>query len=407
MEHDAKKSQDGWEVGSLALLDPTAHRDCIRFREVRGHVETRIQIGHRRYHPSWPSWEARDKELAAFFELRNLGVDLTELVSRKRAGEDAPDFMNLGPEGAIKFEDFCEKVFKPHRCKMAGWKQEDNRLKFILKEGSFSGRQIHTIRTKAIQTWYDRYASRPGVKSDNTRAHVLKVVRAVFELAARIKYLRENPALPVRVPEVPESTSRAYSLEETRRLYRAASEALRPWILFIVFTGLRPSEVKRLRVSDVDLTQRKITIRGTTDKNKGRDLYIHDDLFPFIEVAVSSIPNLPLVRNEDGSPATYSYYLFKKARKAANLEDLTFYEGRHTFRTRLGELENPYVDSEVADYLMGHKRRGMGRVYDHSKPFAKGREAIQRLPSISRSDPKPSPKVDKVVDNVEGAEKSA
>ncbi len=56
---------------------------------------------------------------------------------------------------------------------------------------------------------------------------------------------------------------------------------------------------------------------------------------------------------------------------------------------------------------MGHVRRGMGRVYDHSKPFMKGREAIRRLPSITSSAPEPTPEVDKVVDNGEGAEKSA
>ena len=69
-------------------------------------------------------------------------------------------------------------------------------------------------------------------------------------------------------------------------------------------------------------------------------LYLHDDLLPVLEVLAEAVPNLPLLRDEKGSQSPFPEHAWRKGRKAANLEDLRYYDLRHGFATRLLETSS-------------------------------------------------------------------
>ncbi len=354
----------------------------LKFIPRNGHIECRWQSGKRRHHRSWPTREALNSDLGAFFYMRELGITPADIVTKIGAGEDRSTLLNLGTEGAVGFEEFCRKFYTPDRSAKPSWPWEKRRLEQILRDPRFAGRQLHVIRTRDIQEWFDAYSHSAKVKSDNTRAHMLKVVRNIFKLATRLHYLRENPAREVRPPPIPETRARALTHQEAVRLYHAADDSLRPWILLTLHEGLRPAEISRLTVAQVDLRERRITVLGSTVKNRPRELYAHDDLVPFLEAAAASLPNVPLVRDDQGNPAPFPRAAFDRAREKAKLAGITYYMLRHTFCTRL--LETGTSSEELRAHLMGHKLAGMTSRYTHITP-AQVRDAIRKLTSVNGS----------------------
>jgi integrase len=345
---------------------------------------------------SWPSRESLETDLQAFFQMREIGLSLPELVSRVRGGQDPASFMNLGPQGPIEFEKYCQKIFMPQRQKLGGWPREEQRLEWIFKQGKFKGRELHTIRPKEVQEWYDGYSNRPEITSDNARANQLKVVRAIFKTATKLGYLIEDPASEVCLPAVPESSSRAPTYNETVRLYLAADPIVRPWFLLTLHAGLRPVEIVRLRVAHVNLEERRLTVIGRTVKNRSRDIFVHDDLVPVFKVLASAVPNLPLLRDEKDRPVPFPRHAWNRTVERAKVQDLTFYMLRHGFATRL--LETGTRDPETRAYLMGKRLRSTLSIYTHIS-FAQVREAIRRLPSVVHPASAPALKVDNKVDN--------
>lgn len=370
-------------------------QDSLNFVLRRNHVECQKQIGGKRVHLSWPTWEDRDKDLQALFEMRMKGYSLPEFLAQCNTAGNSSLVANIGPKGPVEFERFAQEVFPPHRkAQIQSWDWEEPRLLQFMTESAFKGRQLHTICEDELTSWYKSYSQRPTVTSDNTRGHMAKSIRALFKGAVELEYLRESPALKIKIPKIPNSTSRAYTIGEVVRLYLAADSVLRPWVLFPLYTGLRPpSEVERLTVGKVTLEERRLSIPdGGTRKSRARELYLHDDLMPFIEVAAAAIQNLPLFRNGEGKPAKFPRPAFDRARKAANLPDLTMYQLRHTFKTWL--FQTGTKNTEMLDYLMGHSQERMGGRYLHPS-LDDAREAIVKLPSILKavSPQKVQPKV--------------
>lgn len=358
-------------------------QSILTFIREGGHVECSKQLNGRRFHPSWPSWEALEADLAALFELRHRGFSLPQFLEQIGPTGDTSTLANIGKKGIIEFEEFARKVFVPARSKaIKSWEWEEQRFEQFVKESAFMGRKLHTVTDDELKAWYNEYKHREGINSDNTRGNMLKAVRALFKYAVEDNYIRRDPSLVLKLPRVPDSTARAYTHGEVLRLYAAADPHLRPWILVTLYTGLRPpSEVNRLTVGMVDLEERRISVpSGGTRKKRARDFYIHGDLVPFMDVAAKAVPNLPLFRDSKGRPAKFPRPAFDRARIKANLPEMKMYELRHTFKTWL--YQTGTRNQEMIDYLMGHVRRGIGAQYFHPT-MEEIRQAIVPLPSIT------------------------
>jgi integrase len=83
---------------------------------------------------------------------------------------------------------------------------------------------------------------------------------AVLKFAVKSKHLPTNPADGVELPRLPETEQRYLTHEQLHRV-AVASGRLRTLIFVLGYCGLRFGEAAALRVSDVDVSARRIRVR--------------------------------------------------------------------------------------------------------------------------------------------------
>jgi integrase len=222
-----------------------------------------------------------------------------------------------------------------------------------------------------------------------------------------------------RVKMLPQrsDTGRALDREDEERLLQAIAQSrspsLYPFFLLSLDAGLRPSETRALRRSNLRLTWRDGVIsqgeiivgRSKTEAGVGRvvpltrkacagltlwlarfpDASPETFVFPFHRVAVAGNERIPHVYDvkldKPMSPSSYATG-FKNARRKAGLS-FRFYDARHSFVTRLAE--NPTVSEETIRQLAGHVSTRMLSRYSHVRAQAR-RDAIATLEPAVASD---------------------
>jgi integrase-like protein len=218
-------------------------------------------------------------------------------------------------------------------------------------------------------------------------------------LAGRVRFLRERT-----------DSGRALSLEEEDKLLdaisRSPSPVLYPFFVLSLDAGLRPSESRALRRSDLTLRWNNgaiaegeiVVSRSKTDSGTGRvvpltnraynaltvwlsrfpDAGLDSYAFPFHRVGFAGNSRKPLIWDVDlNRPmGQWSYKgAFETARGKSGVA-CRFYDARHTFVTRLAE--NPAVSVETIRQLAGHVNDRMLARYAHIRVQAR-REAIATL----------------------------
>jgi len=119
-----------------------------------------------------------------------------------------------------------------------------------------------------------------GGASSRTVARKLASLRAFFNFLVREGSVQVNPAKLVATPKIPKTLPSVPTAEETNRLIDrlaeaegqadAASNALRDRLIFELLygCGLRISELEGLNVSDFDLGERWVRVRGKGRKER-------------------------------------------------------------------------------------------------------------------------------------------
>lgn len=173
-----------------------------------------------------------------------------------------------------------------------------------------------------------------------------------------------NPCTGIR--KLPERSVRheAYTNHEFKRiseLVRVVNPYLHLFCRIIVYCGLRPIEITRLRVGDFNLDERIINLPGASEKNaERRVLRIFDVLWKDIEaMGLQHYPSHYYIFNSSKQPreaaGTRDWFTrqFSRVRKELNLApNKTMYAIRHTFICDL--LENG-EDPLTVMKISGHK----------------------------------------------------
>lgn len=114
-----------------------------------------------------------------------------------------------------------------------------------------------------------RFEKRGLSASRVIQAH--QVVGAVMKFAVKSRYIAVNPAEGVELPDKTEVEQKYLSHEQAHRL-AVASGVYRTMVLVLTFCGLRFGEAVALRVSDIDLENRRITVRRSVTYVTGKGL---------------------------------------------------------------------------------------------------------------------------------------
>ncbi len=139
--------------------------------------------------------------------------------------------IDAGAEGAIKAVDYRD--IKPRFEKFAT---------------TFGERLAEEIQSEDINNWLEDLKLEYTARS---RANFRKAVSRIFTYAVDRRYCSENPVAKVRVIKIGEPRKPIFTAEQMRKILSRAPSNLIPYLAIGAFAGLRPSEVQRLRWSEI------------------------------------------------------------------------------------------------------------------------------------------------------------
>lgn len=230
---------------------------------------------------------------------------------------------------------------------------------------AFGKRRLEEITSQELERWIGNYVRTTG-RARQARK-LLAIVHGVFERAARVWPISENPARLVEKPRVRYDRTNFdfFSPEEVWSLARAAKTDLdRALFLTAAFAGLRRGECIALRWRDIDFVRSSLrvqqSISGTVitspKSGHGRVVPMAQDLATVLaqlsqREMFTGPDNLVFCSSMggiiDGSALRRRY---KNALKDAGLRELRFHDLRHTF----GSLAIQHASIVQVQAWLGH-----------------------------------------------------
>lgn len=186
---------------------------------------------------------------------------------------------------------------------------------------------------------------------------LLRSLRAAFNFALSKGYISSNPFCKKdRNDQVlfktDEKLPRHLTLDEINNLNKAVND--KDFLLLIktaIYTGMRRSEIIRLKMQDIDLKNGMIFARKTKGK-KDRAIPIHDELRPALEAILQDIgPLFPRWQSPGTISALFREYADKAGIPAKDGRNVHFHDLRHTFASYLAMAN---VDIYRIKELLGH-----------------------------------------------------
>ena len=225
----------------------------------------------------------------------------------------------------------------------------------------------------------------------NTIKQQLMLIKAFFKWAEVENYVDRSPTRLIRAPRGGSRIGVALTLDEARHLLKCATKKeIRKhrkylkryyqsmWVYWFVLislhTGLRKSNVLRLRWSEIDLNERRIDIPGHKMKNrKSLTVPIH----PELELRLRCYRPFRASDVVLGREFKDIHKSWAQLCSRAGMKNLIPHDLRHTVST-WWNMQMPW---HYAETILGRTIRGAGGLYFHP-PFTELRDKIDELPEI-------------------------
>lgn len=135
-------------------------------------------------------------------------------------------------------------------------------------------------------------------------------------------------------------------------------------ILMLIYTGMRPGELRELKTEAVNINERYLIGGIKTESGKNRVIPLHDEILPLFEKRVNA-GNEYLIPYKAIKPPTrdqFSKRFFNPVIKKLNMQHLP-HDGRHTFAT----FADKYIEDKfMVKRIMGHTINDLTqKVYTH------------------------------------------
>lgn len=198
-------------------------------------------------------------------------------------------------------------------------------------------------------------------RSNRTKDLYVALIRAIMRRAQRVwEWIDTVPAF--RTYNAPSIRVRFLSHDQARAVLAALPDHQREVVLFALATGLRQGNVLGLRWQDVDLRRRQLLIGGDRVKNKEMlSVALNDIAMGVLERQRGKHPDV--VFTFRGEPLrSANTRAWRKALKAAGVEDFRWHDLRHTWATWLRQADVP---TWALQEMAGWKSETMARRYAH------------------------------------------
>lgn len=187
------------------------------------------------------------------------------------------------------------------------------------------------------------------IKRNRQREHFYTLLKDALNKAYIADVIHKNISKQILLKKTISQETMVFTLKQQEKFEQECMKNKKYFLLLLLYTGLRPCELKELKCGDVDLVNASLSVRKSKTINGVR-------LVPLTDKALALCKNILENRIEDEpllSRKDYSSYNadFKQVCEKIKVEGFIPYSLRHTFATRCVEQG---VSSPVLKQWLGH-----------------------------------------------------
>jgi len=259
----------------------------------------------------------------------------------------------------IKFADYVEvwKATKTNQRPRTAYRRDNILKKHLLPAlGNMALRSIHRSEIqKLINKW-----TNDGLAPRTIKQHI-RILHPILQMAVLDDIISKNPTIGVNTPQPGKVERHALNPAECVALIAAAPAEYQPLIKIALATGMRYQEIQDLKIKDLNLLRKTLTIRQSKTDAGLRTIKLSDYEVGVIAEHLSSNGRTganesePLFTSPEGHEIHYRNFIqrvFKKAAIKAELPNITFHDLRRTHATiRIASG----ASQKVLQERLGHK----------------------------------------------------
>jgi len=236
--------------------------------------------------------------------------------------------------------------------------------------------------TKKIMIKFQDILLKSGIRPQTVNNN-MKAIKRVFDIFTKQNLMEQNPCELVKCLKVKEENKvprGCYELEKIKDVFcRKWKDELSYFLCLLIYTtGMRNSEIKRIKLNDIKLINGCyfINIKESKTANGVRQIPLHKNMYEKIRIwgLKNNIGEKPLFDVNDETFSKANKELARRLKvndEELEKENITFYSGRHYWKT-LMRAEG--LGEDIEEVWMGHKVSGnVARLYNHQDKQGKTR----------------------------------
>ncbi len=271
----------------------------------------------------------------------------------------------------ILLNDFKKLYLENTRITCSQKYVESIEVAFTLLERDFGNVSL----SKFCYSQLERFFNKTFQRTNYGAKLYLNTLRSAFQKAVQWNYFSENPLLKIKLPKIPKNNPLFVNeIELNDIINQENQQTLKDVYLFAFHTGMRLGEITNLKWSQIDFSERIISVVNTEDfttkGKKERIIPINERLFFILSNRLPKIMDISkdvYLFNKNGFKFNEDYISkqFKKALRKTNLKPaIHFHDLRHSFASNLVMKGVPlYTVME----LLGHQDIKTTQIYSHLK----------------------------------------
>ena len=235
-----------------------------------------------------------------------------------------------------------------------------NHFKKYIQNAQVFTLKINQIDTKLVNNFLNQILKKTSPRNRNNTKRVLS---ALFSILEDQELIDRNFIKNIKNIKTKSERNKTYSLQKVTKIFKfleSEDSNLLFYIKFISYNFLRPIEACRIRVKDIDLENKQLTVKA---KNKVVKIKIIPQVLinELKQKDLSNLEHFLFTPNGPGEWTTsevgkrnYFTKRYARIKKKLNIsKDYTVYSFRHTFITKLyRELRLKHPLTETLDTLM-------------------------------------------------------
>ena len=219
---------------------------------------------------------------------------------------------------------------------------------------------------------YRTYRKDKKVKASTINREMNYITR-IFSLAKSNKKIRINPCDDLKKLRIENPTKRFLAKDEEDKLLKASNPVMKAIIIVAIDSGMRSSEIKFLKWSDIFLDKNYL-IALNTKNGRSRKILITKRMKNVLQ-KLPHIGEYVFMNPITKKPYTEFKTTFSRTVARAKIPHITFHELRHTTASRLNELG---VDLITIQEYLDHADARTTQQYLH-KPKKNILDAVNKL----------------------------